>query len=131
MPVNPGVELQQFLRNLPDEFLTCRGMQHRWDETKGMHITERSEDGDLVERHMECARCHTLRRDRFLLRMDRWEVHRMEVMHPTYEYSEGYLISLMGLVEHPREIVRFEQLRRSLGAREFNKMITSRTQETG
>jgi len=112
-----GVSLEQSLRQVPDTYLECRGIWHKWDLVEGMHITEVSEAGHTVERHLQCERCSTLRRDRFLLRQDRWGIQRLEVLHPTYEYPEGYLMAEMRGVDHAKELVRFEQLSRTLGGR--------------
>lgn len=110
-------DLVSQLANLPDTFLHCRGIQHRWQIISDMHVTERTPDGDRVERHMKCESCTTIRRDRWNLREDRWGVHRLEVLHPTYEYVEDYLVSAMGHVDHAKEVLRFEMLTRALGGK--------------
>jgi hypothetical protein len=108
------------LEGYSDVYLQCRGIQHRWNIAEDLHIAERTEEGDLVERHLTCENCDTLRRDRFLMRADRWQVYRLEVLGASYKYPEDYLMSEMGLAEHPREILRHEQLRRVLGPRKLN-----------
>jgi hypothetical protein len=108
------------LQDYSDVYLQCRGIQHRWTVTEDLHIVSRSDDGDLVERHMDCENCGTIRRDRFLLRADRWQVYRLEVLGASYAYPEDYLMSEMGQADHAREILRHEQLRRVLGPRKLN-----------
>jgi len=109
--------LVQALRVVSDEYLDCRGIAHRWQKTQDLHVVELTQDGHLVERHLECDRCATIRRDRQLLRSDRWNVQRLEHLHPLYEYPEDYLMTEMRGVDHPKELVRFEQLSRSLGGK--------------
>jgi len=109
--------LVQALRVVSDEYLDCRGIAHRWQKTRDLHVVELTEDGHLVERHLECDRCTTIRRDRQLLRSDRWNVQRLERLHPLYEYPADYLMQEMRGVDHPKELVRFEQLSRSLGGK--------------
>jgi len=106
--------LVSILRDYSDIYLDCRGIQHRWNTTKDLHIAEKREDGDLVERHAECENCETLRIQRFLLRQDRWSVHRLEVLGSTYKYPEGYLMSEMGMTDSPRELLRYEQFLRAI-----------------
>jgi hypothetical protein len=118
---NPAHSLVSALEQYSDTYLQCRGIQHRWRVTIDLHLTEKLEGGDLVERHFECENCETERRDRFLMRVDRWSVYRLEVLGAQYKYPEGYLMSEMGLAEHPREILRHEQLRRALGSRKLNQ----------
>jgi hypothetical protein len=126
---NPSHDLAGALKGLSDTYLHCRGIQHVWNMVKDMHIVERTTDGHLVERHMSCANCATIRKDRFLLRQDRWQVNRLEVLHPTYAYPEGYIVSEMGHVEHPREILRFEMLTRALGGKaKVNRALTKADQ---
>jgi hypothetical protein len=117
---DPSHTLAAALEGYSEVYLQCRGIQHRWDITDDMHIAERTEDGNLVVRLFECANCGTIRKDRFLMRMDRWQVNRLEVLGASYKYPEDYLMSEMGGAEHPREILRFEQLRRTLGPRKLN-----------
>jgi hypothetical protein len=105
------------LRVVSEDYLDCRGIAHRWKKTKDLHVVELTQDGHLVERHLECDRCTTVRRDRQLLRMDRWNVQRLEHMHPLYEYPKDYLMPEMKGVDHPKELVRFEQLTRALGGK--------------
>jgi len=117
---DPSHILASALRDYSDIYLQCRGIQHRWDVTIDLHITEKLEDGDLVERHFTCENCETMRKDRFLMRQDRWSVYRLEVLGAQYKYPEGYLMHEMGIAEHPREILRHEQLRRAMGSRKLN-----------
>jgi hypothetical protein len=117
---DPSHTLAAALEGYSDVYLQCRGVQHRWNVTEDLHISERTEDGNLVERIFECENCETQRKDRFMMRMDRWQVNRLEVLGAQYKYPEDYLMSEMGLAEHPREILRFEQLRRTLGPRKLN-----------
>lgn len=115
--VQASTTLVQALRVISDEYLDCRGIAHRWAKTKDLHIVELTQDGHLVERHLECDRCTTIRRDRQMLRMDRFQVQRLEHLHPLYEYPEGYLMSEFRGVDHPKELVRFEQLSRAVGGK--------------
>jgi hypothetical protein len=117
--VDPSHELAAALENYSEIYLQCRGIQHRWEVTEELHIAEKLEGGDLVERHLTCENCETLRKDRFLMRADRWKVYRLEVLGAVYKYPEDYLMSEMNLAEHPREILRHEQLRRALGTRKL------------
>jgi hypothetical protein len=117
---DPSHTLAAALEGYSDVYLQCRGIQHRWNITEDMHISERTEDGSLVVRIFECENCETTRKDRFMMRMDRWQVNRLEVLGAQYKYPEDYRMSEMGLAEHPREILRFEQLRRTLGPRKLN-----------
>jgi hypothetical protein len=106
--------LAAILRDYSEIYLDCRGIQHRWDTTQDLHIAEKREDGDLVERHAECENCSTLRKQRYLLRTDRWSVHRLEVLSSTYKYPEGYLMPEMGSTDSPREVLRYEQFLRAV-----------------
>lgn len=117
---NAGMNLAGALQNYDDTFLQCRGVQHRWLVTTDMHIAETNEEGQLVERHLTCENCDTIRRDRWLMRIDRWQVHRLEVLGASYQYPENYLLPEMIQADHPREILRHEQLRRVLGTRKLN-----------
>ena len=117
---DPSHLLAAALEDYSDIYLQCRGIQHRWAITNDLHIAEKLEGGDLVERHLTCENCATLRKDRFLMRADRWQVYRLEVLGAQYKYPEDYLMHEMGLAEHPREILRHEQLRRALGTRKLN-----------
>ena len=118
-PADPSHILAAALRDYSDVYLQCRGIQHRWNVTEDMHITEKLQGGDLVERIFTCENCETLRKDRFLMRSDRWQVYRLEVLGAQYHYPDGYLMHEMGKAEHPREILRHEQLRRALGDRKL------------
>lgn len=115
--LNPSKDLANALEGYSDVYLNCRGIQHRWKITMEMHITETIEGGELVERHLTCESCETIRKDRFLLRMDRWQVQRLEVLGAVYKYPEHYLLSEMGHATHPREVLRMEMLVRSLGGK--------------
>jgi hypothetical protein len=119
---DPGHVLAAALQDYSEIYLQCRGIQHRWEVTNDLHITEKMEGGDLVERHFQCENCETERRDRFLMRRDRWSNYRLEVLGAQYKYPEGYLMSEMGIAEHPREILRHEQLRRAMGTRKLNQV---------
>jgi hypothetical protein len=113
--LNPNVNLQVQLQDIPDEFLKCRDMRHWWKETRSLHITESSPEGDVVERHSECKReCGTSKSEIYLLRVDRWGVQRLEFVRTSYDYPEGYLMPAMVQADHAREILRFESMRRSL-----------------
>lgn len=114
---NPSKDLANALEQYNDVYLTCRGIQHRWMLKTDMHIVESMEGGELVERHLVCENCETLRKDRFLLRMDRWSVRRLEVLGAQYAYPEHYLLSEMGHAEHPREVLRMEMMVRALGGK--------------
>jgi hypothetical protein len=111
---NPSLSLATALKGYSDIYLDCRGIQHRWEIIDDLHVTEKIENGELVERHLECENCTTLRRDRFLMRMDRWSVRRLQVLGAVYKYPEDYLLSEMGSAESPREVLRSEQLRRAM-----------------
>lgn len=111
---NTGQSLVAILRDYSDVYLDCRGIQHRWNTLTDLHIAEKREDGDLVVREAECENCDTLRKQRFLLRTDRWSVHRLEVLSATYKYPEGYLMSEMGSTDSAREVLRYEQFLRAV-----------------
>lgn len=112
---NPGVNLQSLLQDIPDTFLECRDMRHWWTVTRGLHISESYDDGDIVERHSECKRgCGTVKTERYMLRMDRWGVQRLEFDRTSYDYPEGYLMSAMAQADHAREILRYESMRREI-----------------
>ena len=115
--LNPSQDLANVLKGYDITYLQCRGVQHRWHIEKDMHLVESMEGGELVERHLVCENCETLRKDRFLLRMDRWQVQRLEVLGASYTYPDHYLISEMGHAEHPREVLRMEMLTRTMGGR--------------
>jgi hypothetical protein len=118
---SPSTNLASVLQGYSDTYLDCRGIQHRWQITDDLHVTEKVENGEMVERHLVCERCTTVRRDRFLMRMDRWSVRRLQVLGASYQYPEDYLLSEMGMVESPREVLRSEQLRRSLNTRKTER----------
>ncbi len=111
---SPSTNLASVLQGYSDTYLDCRGIQHRWQITDDLHVTEKVENGEMVERHLVCERCTTVRRDRFLMRMDRWSVRRLHVLGASYQYPEDYLLSEMGQADSPREVLRSEQLRRAM-----------------
>lgn len=106
-----ALSLASALQDYPDVYLQCRGIQHRWSVVSDLHITERLNRGQLVERHLQCEHCETIRKDRFLL-TERQAIYRLQVLGAVYKYPEHYLLKEMGLADHPREILRHEQMRR-------------------
>jgi len=110
---NPGLHLVSALQDYSDTYLNCRGIQHRWSISADLHVSEKLNEGELVERHLVCENCTTVRKDRFLLRMDRWKVQRLEVLGAQYSYPEGYLVPEMIRADHPREILRTEMFKRA------------------
>jgi hypothetical protein len=110
--------LRKVLSSVPDAHLQCRDIRHLWKVTKGLHVTEQATKENLmeVERHLVCTRCKTERSDAYQVRTDRWGITRMENLGSRYSYPKDYLIKEMALVEHPREILLHEQLRRALQA---------------
>jgi hypothetical protein len=110
---NPGLHLVAALQDYSDVYLNCRGIQHRWSVSTDLHISETLNEGELVERHLLCENCATVRKDRFLLRADRWQVQRLEVLGAVYKYPEGYLMAEMIRADHPREILRSEMFKRA------------------
>lgn len=116
---NPSHLLASALEGYSEVYLQCRGIQHRWVIVDDMHIAEKLEKGDLIERVFACENCETERKDRFLMRADRWQVYRLEVLGAQYKYPQDYLMSEMRQADHPREILRHEQLRRVLGVRKL------------
>src|SRR4051812_31725797 len=62
---DPSHTLAAALEGYSEIYLTCRGIQHRWEMTEDMHVTEKIVGGDLVERHLTCESCATVRKDRF------------------------------------------------------------------
>jgi len=78
-----------------------------------MHVTEKlAGRGEMVERHLQCERCETVRKDRFLMTVDRANLYRLKVLGAVYKYPDHYLLHEMSLSAQPREILRHEQLRR-------------------
>jgi hypothetical protein len=118
---NPGLHLVAALQGYSDVYLNCRGIQHRWNMSIDMHIAESIDGGELVERHMVCENCETLRRERWLMRMDRWKVSRLETLGASYKYPEGYLMREMAMADHPREILRTEMFTRATRAKRRRK----------
>jgi len=109
---NNDLALAQVLEGYDDTYLHCRGIQHRWHVLSDMHVTEKLNNGELVERHLQCENCDTVRKDRFLLKLDRYKIYRMKVLGAVYKYPDHYLLHEMALSASPREILRHEQLRR-------------------
>jgi len=126
---NPSQDLANALKGYDGTYLQCRGIQHRWSIQREMHIVESVEDGELIERHLACENCETIRKDRFLLRMDRWQVQRLEVLGAVYKYPEFYLLSEMGHAEHPREVLRMEMLTRALGGKAKVKRAVAKAKQ--
>lgn len=114
---NPGINLERALRAVPDEYLVCRSLQHRWDLAADLHVVESGPQGEIIERHLHCARCETIRRDRYLLRSDRWNVQRLQFLGRSYGYPDDYMIPAMAHADQAREILRFEQMSRAMGGR--------------
>lgn len=105
--------LAQVLEGYSDVYLHCRGIQHRWNVLSDMHVTEKlAGRGEMVERHLQCENCETIRKDRFLMKVDRNKIYRLKVLGAVYKYPENYLLHEMALSASPREILRHEQLRR-------------------
>ncbi len=105
--------LAQVLEGYDDTYLHCRGIQHVWHILSDMHVTEKlAGRGELVERHLQCANCDTIRKDRFLMKVDRSKIYRLKVLGAVYKYPDHYLLHEMALSASPREILRHEQLRR-------------------
>jgi len=113
-----GKRLQDALASAPDHYLQCRDTRHVWTVTKNLHVVkqDRSQTVVLVERHLECSRCKTERSDTYEVRTDRWGITRLENLGSGYRYPKDYLIKEMAAVEHPREVLLHEQLRRALAA---------------
>lgn len=126
--LNPSQDLANALEGYSDIYLQCRGVQHRWNVALEMHIVESIDGGELVERHLSCENCQTIRKDRFLLRMDRWQVRRLEVLGAVYKYPENYLLSEMGHATHPREVLRMEMMIRALGGKANVKKAVTKAQ---
>ena len=127
--LNPSQDLANALKGYDGTYLLCRGIQHRWEVQREMHIVESTADGELIERHLICEKCETIRKDRFLLRMDRWQVQRLEVLGAVYKYPDFYLLSEMGHAEHPREVLRMEMLTRALGGKAKVNRAVSRAKQ--
>lgn len=111
--VNPGRTLALVLQDYSEIYLQCRGIQHRWNVIADLHIAEKLNEGELCEEIFQCENCDTYRKDRSLLRQDRWKVDRLERLDPVYKYPKDYLLSEMALVDHAREVLRHERLRRA------------------
>jgi|PlaIllAssembly_1097288.scaffolds.fasta_scaffold39872_6 hypothetical protein len=113
-----GERLRTALASIPSTHLQCRDIRHLWKVTKDLHVTAQATKENLmeVERHLVCTRCKTERADFYQVRTDRWGLTRMENLGSRYSYPKDYLIKEMALVEHPREILLHEQLRRALQA---------------
>jgi hypothetical protein len=111
-----GKQLALEIKNLPDDYLTCRS-QHDWFETKPMHVAESKNGVDIIEQHDTCNRCKTVRTSRLSLHVDRFGVRRLQVLGNKYAYPEDYLIPTARMADRPREIFRFEKMRRVMGGR--------------
>jgi hypothetical protein len=110
---NPSLDLSRALKRATPDYLACRDIRHLWVIEENMHIVEKIDGGELVERHLVCDRCQTLRRDRYLLNVDGYGVKRLTVLGSQYTYPEDYLMPEMGKADHPREVLRYEQFRRA------------------
>lgn len=110
-----AVSLQRTLQSVPLVYLQCRDMRHWWEVTQPLAVRESTPDGDIAVRVAQCRRgCGTTRTERHLL-ITANGVQRLESLGTTYAYPEDYLLPLMAQVEHPRQLLRFELMRRDLG----------------
>lgn len=110
--INFNVALGNTLRGVSAEFLACRTTQHRWDVADDFHIVSEAAEGKYVERGMLCPRCSTRKTEKYLLKLDRWGLTRLESIGAAYSYPEHYAIPEMARADHAREILRGEQFRR-------------------
>lgn len=85
----------------PDDYLDCRDLRHPWADASYRV------NGGEVERSLVCARCGTVRNDRWTLGGER--------VGSSYQYAEGY--QFVGLLDGPdATAVRREVIRRHVDA---------------
>jgi hypothetical protein len=112
--INFNTVLQKTLKDVPEEFLECRDLRHKWSVVDDFHVVEEAAEGRYVQRRMHCIRCTTIKTEKYLLKMDRWGITRLESIGTGYAYPEHYAIPEMARADRAREILRGEQFRRSL-----------------
>jgi hypothetical protein len=102
-------EIAAFAQDLPEEFLMCREMGHRWLP----HDAEEFDDGSFM-RILRCPRCKTRKVQ---------DISRRGVIERTrYQHPDGYLHEGMGRIAGDgRGVLRLESIRRTITKVEARK----------
>lgn len=102
-------EIAAFAHDLPEEFLLCREMGHRWLP----HDAEEFSDGSFM-RVLRCPRCKTRKVQ---------DISRRGVIERTrYRHPDGYLHEGMGRIAGDgRGVLRLESIRRTITKVEARK----------
>lgn len=108
--------------DMPDNFLQCRDLKHRWDVVRDYHLVDASKDADIeprlgyavyIRRLLRCPRCGKKRSDAFVLSDDR-RFQVLEKLNSTYTDSDGYLVKGVGRrISGTADLVRGEMYRRT------------------
>lgn len=95
-------EVAEFAADLPEDFLLCREMGHRWLP----YQASQNNDGSF-HRALRCPRCKTRKEQ---------EISRRGVIESTtYKHPEGYLHVGMGRIAGDgRGVLRLESIQRSI-----------------
>lgn len=95
-------EVEEFAVELPEEFLQCREMGHRW---LPFQATENPDSS--FERVLRCPRCKT--------RKEQQISSRGVILSTQYKHPEGYLHAGLGRIAGDgRGLLRLESIRRSI-----------------
>jgi hypothetical protein len=107
------------LRDLPAQYVQCRGMLHAWEVLNDFRITgaQNQRGPRFLRRDLTCMRgCGTVRHDTFLLRFVAGEPMISEKLHASYTYPEDYQIPGIPRGVKRQVIVYQEQFRRAMEA---------------
>lgn len=95
-------EIAAFAQDLPEEFLLCREMGHRWLP----HDAEQHDD-DSFTRVLRCPRCKTRKVQDISARG--------AIVRTQYRHPDGYLHEGMGrIVGDGRGVLRLESIKRTI-----------------
>lgn len=98
----PLDEIEEFAAELPEEFLLCREMGHRW-----LPYQAALNDDGTYHRALRCPRCKT--------RKEQDISGRGVVLSTQYQHPEGYLHQGMGRIAGDgRGLLRLESIKRTI-----------------
>lgn len=98
-------EVASWAATLPESFLTCRDIGHRWRKWAAKQAT----DFPGYIRELRCTRCKTKRRQELNANF--------HILSSTYQHAEGYLHKGLGRVDGDgRDALRGESMMRDMGA---------------
>lgn len=102
-------EVEDFAHELPEEFLACREMGHRW-----LPRTASQNNDGTFHREMRCPRCKTRKQQEIS--------QRGEILATQYKHPEGYLHQGLGRIAGDgRGVLRLESIKRTITRVEANQ----------